>query len=193
MIKTFFLIQAVAIYLLTGCTPSGRVADKRLHGPEWVFEGWACAPHPSGTVSIPHRCRNEDIAKMEYLYFKISASPSSLDFKSGNTRRMKAGCMKEAHRRIAREPGRIICEIISNVDASDPGPCPSEELTRRIRQATQESGVYNCCALDSNTGRCVRPGRPEDWSECMCIVYLRFPGGRKSFGKLVREMRDRLD
>ena len=49
-------------------------------------------------------------------------------------------------------------------------------------------GVYDCCSVDPKTGICTVFGKQPDWTECSCVGYVKFPGGKQGLYKEVRKI-----
>ena len=52
----------------------------------------------------------------------------------------------------------------------------------------REKGLYRCCSLDVETMKCAQKEEKQTWNECLCLGYLRYPGGRKALEEILRNL-----
>ena len=155
----------------------------------WVFEGWACAPNASRArrgISPAQYCRRKP---QNYLYMKFSAAASQRAIDSGRTAMMMSTCREAARLQIAGDGlAKILGEYLEKASGVSDGQSSGVAIVSQSRGIMRGVGIYDCCAIDNNTGRCARPGKKEDWSQCMCVGYMRFAGGKRGFEAMARRI-----
>lgn len=192
MKKALLIIVVITTVLLAGCGDAPRrIAPGEERHDAWVFEGWACAPDSSKALqgqSLAEYCKGSE--KKDYLYMKFSAAASQKFVDSGDQKQMMTTCREAARLQISVDGlARLIGELEENGDGLYQGP-PLAIIVSEMKGKLKQIGIYDCCSIDNDTGACTKPGMKEDWSQCVCVGYMEFPGGQKAFEKLVREAKD---
>ncbi|MCS7204276.1 MAG: lipoprotein LipL21 [Leptospiraceae bacterium] len=190
--KKLIFFVAIGSVLLTYCGSKHEVKrDATTVGKEgWVFEGWACAPDATKAkegLSPAKYCKEGE--PKEYLYMKFSAAASEKAIRSGRIAQMMATCRDAALTQIKGDGlSKIIGDYLEQASGVQDGQSTGIAIVRQSKGIIQGVGLYDCCAIDNDTGTCVEPGEKEDWSQCLCVGYLRFPGGQKAFESLARQV-----
>ncbi len=178
-----FLLAAAA----TACAKDSRRDATTVGHHGWVFEGWACAPEPAmikKRMSPAHYCAGKPA---EFLYVKFTARAADKVIGAGNENAKQASCRAIARRHI-KNGG--IAKILDDIFHKTCTPYHVEPPGPAIRKTLKKAGppgIYDCCAIDQYTGRCAASAEDEDWRECSCVAYLRFPGGRKGFEEAIKK------
>ena len=182
-------ITALVLFVNCGGDKSRRDATTvGKHG--WVFEGWACAPNAAKAKlgqSPAEYC--EDDGKNDYLYMKFSAAASQKAIDTGRLAQMMATCREAARLQVAGDGlAKIIGEYLEKASGVSDGQSTGVAIVSQTRGKIRGVGIYDCCAIDNDTGACTEPGKKEDWSQCMCVGYMKFPGGQKGFETMAKEL-----
>lgn len=157
--------------MLADCAGEKRESVQQHSEPSWMFEGWACAPDQSRLPVGPHDyC--DDAGPKEALYL-LHAPPTGLVL---SDRIDDAVCRRAGQAWMQRDADAIFARRVLDIVQSfgeDRGPC-------RIvgRSPFREAGVYDCCAIHAETGRCDGRGAG---TGCTCMLYAYVPGGQKAF------------
>ncbi len=155
----------------------------------WVFEGWACAPDAAEAKKgkSPAEYCTPDKPK-DYLYMKFSAAASQKAIDSGRLAQMMSTCRDAALTQIKGDGlSKIIGDYLEQASGVQDGQSTGVAIVRQSKGKIQGVGIYDCCAINNDTGRCVEEGQKEDWSQCMCVGYMKFPGGQKAFETMAKE------
>jgi hypothetical protein len=191
MKKTIFLISLVAIFATYCGSKNEARRDATTVGKEgWVFEGWACAPDAAKAKQglSPAEYCTDDKPK-DYLYMKFSAAASEKAIRSGRLAQMMATCRDAALTQIKGDGlSKIIGDYLEQASGVQDGQSTGVAIVRQSKGKIQGVGVYDCCAINNDTGKCVKEGEKEDWSQCMCVGYMKFPGGQKAFESMAQEI-----
>jgi len=175
------IIAATLLIIQCGGGAPGRPAAVEKNA--WVFDGWACAPD----AGMPERspldfCKAGQ--KKEYLYMKFSAGAAQKAIDSGDPDRMQSSCREDARQQMAGDTFlKILSDFVDKATGDDDRWAFT--IVRTPRGRFKKTGVHNCCAIDSSTGACTKPNKRDDWSQCMCVGYVKLT--KKDFDKLVKD------
>lgn len=184
MKKILFLgIIAVSLTLVQ-CGGGDSRRDATTVGERgWVFEGWACAPDAAKAKlgqSPAEYCTSEKPA--DYLYMKFSAAASDKAIQSGRLAQMMSTCRDAALTQIKGDGlSKVIGDYLEQASGVSDGQSTGVAIVRQSKGKISGMGVYDCCAIDNDTGACVKTGEKENWEQCMCVGYMKFPGGQRAF------------
>jgi len=183
------LLGAVT-YTISQCGGNEARRDATTVGKKgWVFEGWACAPDTTKAMqgqSPAQYCQGSK--KNDYLYMKFSAAASEKAINTGRIAQMMATCREAARLQVAGDGlAKIIGEYIEKASGVSDGQSTGVAIVSQTRGRIKGVGLYDCCAIDNKTANCVKPGQPEKWEQCMCVGYMKFPGGRKAFESMAEK------
>lgn len=155
----------------------------------WVFEGWACAPPASSKgISPAEYCKGKKEKDMDYLYMKFSAVASERAIKSGRMAAMMSTCRKAAKDQVSADGlAKIIGEYLETASGVADGQSTGSAIVAQSRGKIRGVGLYDCCAMDPRTAECMAPGK-ENWEQCLCVGYMRYPGGRDAFEAMAEEV-----
>ncbi len=190
-------IQIVMTLVLVGllaaaCKPDPGVRGPFTVGPNgWIFEGWACAPDAAlglKGLSPAQYCEGK---KKEYLYVKFSARASDKAIRA-NSPGMKQSTCREASRLQVAADGlaKIIGEEVRRASGTSDGQSTGVAIIAQTKGIMNGVGIYDCCAVDADTGLCTKLGKKEDWKECQCVGYMKFPGGQKGLVTTAKRIRE---
>lgn len=155
----------------------------------WVFEGWACEPDAALAKQgkSPAEYCTPDKPK-DYLYMKFSAAASQKAIDSGRVAMMMSTCRDAADLQIKGNGlSKIIGDYLEQASGVSDGQSTGVAIVRQSQGLISGVGVYDCCAIDNDTGSCVKPGEKENWEQCMCVGYMKFPGGQKNFETMAQK------
>lgn len=190
MKKTLIVLSFVAIFATyCGSKNEARRDATTVGEAGWVFEGWACAPDAAEAKKgrSPAQYCTEDKPR-DYLYLKFSAAASEKAIQSGRLAQMMATCRDAALTQIKGDGlSKIIGDYLEQASGVQDGQSTGVAIVRQSKGLIKGVGIYDCCAIDNNTGSCVKPGEKEDWSQCMCVGYMRFEGGQKKFQTMAEQ------
>ncbi len=186
------LLFMVILTLFAYCSSKNEARrDATTVGREgWVFEGWACAPDAAKAkqgLSPAQYCSDKD--PKEYLYMKFSAAASEKAIASGRIAQMMATCRDAALTQIKGDGlSKIIGDYLEQASGVQDGQSTGVAIVRQSKGLIKGVGLYDCCAIDNDTGKCVEEGKKEDWSQCMCVGYMKFTGGQKAFESMAQSL-----
>lgn len=175
IIKKVFVI-IVSIVSLTFCGANAARKDISYVVNEiWSFEGWSGPPEQGKDSKTP-----DDSILKEYYYTKFSARASLKSIAKKNPLMMRATCQESARlespsyviRKIIGEPhttGFFSSNKSNQSITTDCNPSISASLVQSIK-------VYECKAI--GPGSDPADVTKDNWEECECIIYVKFPGGR---------------
>ena len=195
MKKALLIAVCTALVLALANCPGGN-SDRRnattVGKGGWVFEGWACAPDASRALrgeSPAHYCQEVPENQHDYLYMKFSAAASQRAIDKGMISMMMATCREAARLQVAAEGlTKILGEYLQKASGVSDGQSTGVAIVSQTKGLMKGVGLYDCCAIDNDTGRCTKKDK-EDWSQCQCVGYMRYPGGKEA---LISEAR-RID
>lgn len=185
--KVITLVTLIGISVfMVNCGSSGdRRNDATTVGENaWYFEGWACAPMASkkDKESPAEYCEGRSEKDLDYLYMKMSAAASDNAIKSGRITQKRATCVQAAEDQVKGNGlSKIIGDYIESTSGVADGQSTGFAIVRETQGRIKGVGIYNCCSVNAETGRCVEKDAAEEWEQCMCVGYIRFPGGQKGF------------
>ncbi len=174
------ILAAVMLTTQCGGGDDGRRDATTVGKNGWIFEGWACAPDAAMALkgqSPAHYCKGK---KAEYLYMKFSSRASDKAIRL-NSPGMKQSTCREASRLQVAADGlaKILGEQLEKASGVSDGQSTGVAIISQTKGIMNGVGVYDCCAVNVETGRCAEIGEKEDWKECQCVGYMKFPGGKK--------------
>lgn len=157
----------------------------------WVFEGWACAPDAAAAKrgeSPAEYCKGKNKKELDYLYMKFSAAASDKAIASGRLAQMMATCREAARLQVAADGiNKVIGEYLERASGVSDGQSTGSVIVSQNQGQIRGIGLYDCCAMDNNTGDCVKKSERQNWEQCMCVGYMRFSGGQDKFMSAVKE------
>lgn len=183
--KKILALSVIALSIgLAQCGGNDSRRDATTVGEAgWVFEGWACAPDAALAKkgqSPADYCTAEK--PKDYLYMKFPAAASQRAIDSGRLAMMMSTCRDAALTQIKGDGlSKIIGDYLEQASGVSDGQSTGVAIVRQSQGLIRGAGVYDCCAIDNDTGACVKPGEKENWEQCMCVGYMKFPGGQKAF------------
>lgn len=185
--KKILMLSVIALSIgLAGCGGSNERRDATTVGKAgWIFEGWACAPDSAKALlgESPASYCKDDKAK-DYLYMKFSAAASQKAIDSQRTAQMMSTCRDAALTQIKGDGlSKIIGDFLEQASGVSDGQSTGVAIVRQSKGLIKGVGIYDCCAINNDTGECLEKGSEKAgaWAQCMCVGYLKFPGGQKGF------------
>ena len=186
--RNFILIVAItSAMVLSACGGDKGRRDATTVGERgWVFEGWACGPLADKSMPPSQiQCKKKD-----HLYMKFSAAASQKAIDSGRLAQMMSTCREAALLQIKGDGlSKIIGEYLEKASGVSDGQSTGVAIVASTRGKIKGVGVYDCCAINNDTGKCTKPGKRENWEQCMCVGYMKFRGGQKSFNSAAEEVK----
>ncbi len=193
MKKISILLVLFTAFILTQCGGGNESRrDATTVGSEgWVFEGWACAPDTAAArrgESPADYCRKVTKKKWDYLYMKFSAVASDRAIRSGRMAQMMATCRDAALTQVKGDGlSKLVGDYLEQASGVADGQSTGVAIVRQGRGKIRGVGLYDCCAMDGRTGQCAEPGN-ENWEQCLCVGYLRFPGGQQALESFAEDV-----
>lgn len=185
-------VLATALALNCGGGGDSR-RDATTVGQEgWVFEGWACAPDAAKAksgLSPAEYC--QDDSNKDYLYLKFSARASDKAIAARSIAMKQTTCRRAARDLVAGDGlSKIIGDYVEQASGVSDGQSTGQAIVTQSSGKISGIGLYDCCSMSPDTGRCVDPksGEAETWEDCQCVGYFKFPGGQKAFEAKVQEV-----
>ncbi|WCL49528.1 lipoprotein LipL21 [Leptospira sp. GIMC2001] len=188
--KKVLLLLSVAALIAASCGGNDSRRDATSVGEAgWVFEGWACAPDTAAAKrgeSPADYCK--DTSKFDHLYMKFSAVASEKAIKSNRVAAMQSTCRQAAKDQIAGDGlSKVIGDHLEKASGVSDGQSTGQVIVSQTAGKIKGIGVYDCCAIDNDTGSCIKKGEPENWEQCQCVGFMKFPGGQKAFESMAQE------
>lgn len=190
-----FLLASATMTIVAGmtmlsasCGSGDSRSDATTVGENaWYFEGWACAPNATRKGESPAEyCDNA--RDNDYLYMKVSARASDNAIRRKSIAMMRSTCVQAAEDQVKGNGlSKIIGDYLESMSGVADGQSTGSAILRQTQGKIRGVGLYNCCSMDLETGFCVEQGEPEMWEECMCVGYIRFPGGQDAFETMAEE------
>lgn len=194
--RKFSLFAALtgALILATACGggDDGRRDATTVGAQGWVFEGWACPPDAAKAkagLSPAEYC--QDDSNKDYLYMKFTARASERAIRAGSIAMKQTTCRRASRDLVAGDGlSKIIGDYVEQASGVSDGQSTGQAIVTQTAGKISGIGLYDCCSLNSQTGRCADPaeGDNETWEECQCVGYMKYPGGQKAFEALAEEV-----
>ncbi len=186
---TAVLLSLSLISLLWFCR-SGKLSkvrrDATTVGAEgWIFEGWACAPNSAKArlgQSPADYCKDD--SKNDYLYLKFTARASEKAIQRDSIAMKQSTCRRAARDLVAGDGlSKVVGDYIEQASGVQDGESTGQTVVTNTRGTASGIGLYDCCSINQKNGRCADPRKQEaeNWEECQCVGYLRYPGGKRAF------------
>ena len=190
MNKTSIIIAALTLTQLLSC--SGSAPTPKLRGmsrSSWLFEGWACRPDLERTERNRSPVQNcSDEQKREWLYMKFTVRASEKAIRKNDPDLKQTTCRKAAGFQMSADGlPKILGEFIEKSSGTT-DISYGVAIVTQTRGLMRHVGLYGCCSLNENSGRCAAPKEPATWTECLCVGYMKYPGGEKSFESCKRNL-----
>lgn len=190
MNKRFMTVVAIASTVVAmtwvascGGSGSSRRDATTVGADGWIFEGWACAPDAAAArrgESPAEYCEGKDKKEMDYLYMKFPAAASERSIASGRQSMMASTCRAAALTQVKGDNlAKIVGEYVETVGGTSDGQSTGEAIIRQSSGIVKGTGIYDCCAVDENLN-CAEEDE-QNWEQCMCVGYMRYPGGQDKF------------
>ncbi len=183
-------LLCLAACFLSLCSGGSRRADLRqdattVGAEAWIFEGWACAPDTAKArlgQSPANYCKND--RKKDYLYLKFTARASERAIENNSIAMKQSTCRRAARDLVAGDGlSKVLGDYLEQASGIQDGQSTGQTIVAQTRGLISGIGLYDCCSINTATGRCVnaRKDEAETWEECQCVGYFRYPGGKKAF------------
>ena len=192
--KQFSIIAALLALSFTvacGGANDGRRDATTVGAEGWVFEGWACAPDAAKAksgLSPADYCVDDD--NKDYLYLKFSARASERAIRAGSIAMKQTTCRRASRDLVAGDGlSKIIGDYVEQASGVSDGQSTGQAIVTQTQGKISGIGIYDCCSLNQQTGRCANPddGDAETWEDCQCVGYFKFPGGQRAFEAIAEE------
>jgi hypothetical protein len=192
-ILNLFAVLAISLFIAS-C--GGGHQDRRdatsVGEAGWIFEGWACAPNAVKAqqgLTPAQYCQAVDEKEHTYLYLKFSAVASENSIRSGRLASMMATCRDAALTQVKGDGiSKLIGDYLEQASGVQDGQSTGVAILRESKGLIKGVGLVDCCAIDDKTAKCVKPGEPENWEQCLCVGYMNFPGGQKALETLAEKV-----
>ena len=201
--KTKMMIGALAVsalMLMAACGSSNSSIEDRRKADTvgkfgWIFEGWACQPDAVAGKGVPPSkyCdwpENEDKPR-DYLYIKVAAAPSRAAVRENNIAMKLSTCRQASKDQVDADGlAKVLGSILSKTSGVVDGRSTGFAIMSKVKGRISGTGIYDCCSIDNKTGACADPtkGEPEKWESCMCVGYIKYPGGQAAFESKATEL-----
>ena len=192
MKKTVSLLSILFLLGAFHCAGGDSRRDATTVGSSgWVFEGWACAPDTvlaKQGQSPAEYCADVDKKQQDYLYMKFAAAASERAIQTGRMAQMMSTCRDAALTQIKGDGlSKVVGDYLEQASGVADGQSTGVAIIRQSKGKISGLGLYDCCAIDNDTGDCVEKGKSQNWEQCMCVGYMRFPGGQEGFMSMAQE------
>ncbi|MCB1327271.1 MAG: lipoprotein LipL21, partial [Leptospiraceae bacterium] len=186
--KKLILLATAAILGLTiaGCSGYEDRRDATTVGTEgWVYEGWSCAPNQDAALrglSPAQYCADAEPEERQYLYMIQVAAASDRAIRSGRLTQMQSTCKQAAKDQVLADAltkflGTYLEQAAGVSDGQSTGQAIIQQNRGRVGAGI---GIYDCCAVDPEMGTCAEADGPQNWEQCKCVGYMRWPGGQEA-------------
>ncbi|PJZ51145.1 lipoprotein LipL21 [Leptospira saintgironsiae] len=178
------IVTAVSVVLLTYCGANTAIKKTTsvTSGP-WSFEGWGGPPEQRNDGKTP-----KDTNPKEYYYTKISSHASIKSIAKKNPVMIQSTCRESARLEGTSDLIKKMYDgfqptgwFSSNKSqqelTTDCNPTLSASLVQNIK-------IYECKA--TGPGSDPNDISQDNWEECLCIIYVKFPGGRDALIEKVK-------
>lgn len=185
MIKKVIAI-ALSAALLTYCGANTAQKDATSVGDGgWSFEGWGGPPEQRNDGKTPR-----DTNPKDYYYMKFASRASAKAIAKKNPVMVQSTCRESARlqgtseviRKMLGEchnAGFFTCNESNHGITTDCNPFISASLAKGV-------GIYECKA--TGPGSDPNDVSKDNWEECQCVIYAKFPGGRNALVAKVQEI-----
>lgn len=186
------ILLAVAFGFQCGGGGDARRDATTVGAEGWVFEGWACAPDAAKAksgLSPAEYC--DDDSKKDYLYLKFAARASQRAITARSIAMKQTTCRRAARDLVAGDGlSKILGDYVEQASGVSDGQSTGQAIVTQSAGKISGIGLYDCCSLNQDTGRCANPkdGDAETWEDCQCVGYFKYPGGQKAFEAQVEEI-----
>ena len=193
--KQFSISAALLLLALVAACGGGNDGrrDATTVGAEgWVFEGWVCAPDAAKAksgLSPAEYCQDDD--NKDYLYLKFSARASERAIRAGSIAMKQTTCRRASRDLVAGDGlSKIIGDYVEQASGVSDGQSTGQAIVTQTQGKISGIGIYDCCSLNQQTGRCANPANndAETWEDCQCVGYFKFPGGQRAFEAVASEV-----
>ena len=180
MKQMLMIVMVGVVGLVVACGGNDARRDATTVGQDgWVVEGWACEPKTDKKDPPSVTCKGD---KKDYLYMKFAARASQKALDANSIAMKMSTCREAARLQVAGDGlAKIIGEYLEKASGVSDGQSTGVAIVSQMRGKISGIGIYDCCSIDQDTGKCVAQGKKEDWNDCMCVGYMKFPGGQKAF------------
>ncbi|MDH5656558.1 MAG: lipoprotein LipL21 [Spirochaetia bacterium] len=183
--KNLVILSVLSLaFIVLSCGDNARRDATTVGKDGWIFEGWACAPDTAAAMrgeSPANYCRKVNKRNHDYLYLKFSAVASDRAIRSGRVAQMMSTCRDAALTQVKGDGiSKILGDYLEQASGVSDGQSTGVAILRQSQGLIKGTGIYDCCAIDPQSAKCVKEGEPENWEQCMCVGYMRFSGGQKA-------------
>lgn len=188
MKQMLMIVMVGVVGLLVACGGNDSRRDATTVGQDgWVVEGWACEPKTDKN-DPPSKTKCGE--KKDYLYMKFAARASQKALDANSIAMKMSTCREAARLQVAGDGlAKIIGEYLEKASGVSDGQSTGVAIVSQMKGKISGIGIYDCCSIDQDTGKCVSAGKKEDWNDCMCVGYMKFPGGQKAFQAKAEEVK----
>ncbi|TGK38035.1 lipoprotein LipL21 [Leptospira andrefontaineae] len=182
--KVFVIIVSIVSLTFCGANAARKDAISVIYDV-WSFEGWGGPPEQRNDGKTP-----KDTSPKDYYYMKFASRASAKAVAKKNRVMIQSTCREAA--RLQGTPDLIrkmqsehhTTEKFSSNESrqgltTDCNPSMSASLSQSIK-------VYECKAI--GPGSDPADVSKDNWEECQCVIYAKFPGGRDALVAKAQEI-----
>ncbi|EPG65372.1 lipoprotein LipL21 [Leptospira wolffii] len=182
MIKKLIAISIFAI-LATYCGTNNAQKDATSVGDGgWSFEGWGGPPEQRNDGKTP-----KDTNPKDYYYMKFSSRASTKAVAKKSPAMMQSTCREASRLQGASDVvKKMVGETVESASGVSDGEATASVIVSQSAGVVKGVGVYECKA--SGAGSDPSDVSKDNWEECQCVIYAKFPGGRDALVAKAQEV-----
>jgi len=138
----------------------------------WIFEGWGGPPEQRSDGKTP-----KDTSPKEWFYMKYPARASQKAVARKSQMMMQSTCREAARLQGASDVvKKMVGETLESASGVSDGESTGNVIVSQSAGIVRGVGAYDCKAYGA--GSDPKDVSKDNWEECMCVIWARFPGGR---------------
>ncbi|TGK12559.1 lipoprotein LipL21 [Leptospira fluminis] len=182
MIKKLIAISLAAV-LFSYCGPNTAQKDATSVGDGgWSFEGWGGPPEQRNDGKTP-----KDTNPKDYYYMKFSSRASAKAVAKKSPAMMQSTCREASRLQGASDVvKKMVGETVESASGVSDGEATANVIVSQSAGIVKGVGVYECKA--TGPGSDPKDVSKDNWEECQCVIYAKFPGGRDALVAKAQEV-----
>ncbi|AYV55968.1 lipoprotein LipL21 [Leptospira kmetyi] len=176
------LSVATMIFAACSSTDTGQKDATTVGDGGWTFEGWGGAPEQRNDGKTPR-----DTSPKDWYYIKFSSRASAKAVAKKSQAMMQSTCREASRLQGASDVvKKMVGETVEAASGVSDGEATASVIVSQSQGVVKGVGVYECKATGS--GSDPKDVSKDNWEECQCVIYAKFPGGKDALVAKAQEV-----
>ena len=185
MKKSILLTAGLLFVVSCAGVDTGRRDATTTGTGGWIFEGWGGPPVQSNDGKTP-----KDTTPKDWYYMKFGARASAKAVAKKSQMMMLTTCREAARVQGANAViQKMVGETLESASGVSDGESIGQVIISETKGLVKGVGAYDCKAV--GPGSDPKDESKDNWEECMCVIYAKFPGGQDALVATAKKVEEK--